>query len=64
MFSRFFPKVTEVAVVEKPEEKYVEPAYMAEARQRAKEYLGTKWVLHPDNAAVKKVVEPNILGRR
>ena len=63
MFSKFFPKLTKVTVVEKPEEKYVEPAYMTEARQRAKEYLGAKWVLHPDNAAVKKHVEPNTLGK-
>ena len=63
MFSKIFSKVTEVTVVEKPEEKYVEPAYITEARQRAKEYLGAKWDLHPDNAAVKKHVEPNTLGK-
>ena len=63
MFSKFFPKLTKVTVVEKPEEKYVELACMTEARQRAKEYLGAKWDLHPDNAAVKKHVEPNTLGK-
>ena len=63
IFSKLFPKTTEVAVVADTDEKYVEPAYITEARKKAKEYLGPKWVLHPDNAAVKKQVEPNTLGR-
>lgn len=51
-------------VIYDAEGKYVEPAYITEARKRAKEYLGTKWVLHPDNAAVKKAAKPNTLGRK
>lgn len=63
MFSKFFKTEPEVADAPVDDEKYVEPAYITEARKRAKEYLGAKWVLHPDNAAVKKQVEPNTLGR-
>jgi len=31
-----------------------EAPYISEARKKAKEYLGSKWLLHPDNAAKKK----------
>lgn len=59
LFSKIFGSRTEEIL----DERYVEPEYITLSRQRAKEYLGSKWVLHPDNAAAKKEVTLNTLGK-
>jgi hypothetical protein len=63
IMKKLFEAVFGNKVEEIVDEKYVEPEYITLSRKKAKEYLGPKWVLHPDNAAVKKPVELNTLGK-